>query len=194
LIRRECNSCWRGTRPDSPKAEALEPLLSGRQITRRGFLAKVGQGLAAANVAAGLLKDAGAQQPHLVVPDPPGKKVGYAVVGLGQLAIYQILRAIAQCEKSKVVAWVSGHADKANQLALRYGVDPNNVYNYQNYDSIKDNPDIDVIYIVLPNSMHAKYSIRGVRAGKHVLCEKPMASTPAECQAMIDAKRQANRE
>jgi hypothetical protein len=126
LIRRECNSCWRGTRPDSPKAEALGPLLSGRQITRRGFLAKVGQGLAAANVAAGLLKDAGAQQPHLVVPDPPGKKVGYAVVGLGQLAIYQILPAIAQCEKSKVVAWASGRADKANKLALRYGVDPKN--------------------------------------------------------------------
>ena len=88
---------------------------------------------------------------------------------------------------------MSGHPDKANKLALRYGVDPNNLYNYQNYDSIKDNPKVDVIYIVLPNSMHAEYTIRGVRAGKHVLCEKPMATTPAECQAMIDAARQANR-
>ena len=179
--------------PDSPKPDAREPILSGRQITRRGFLAKVGQGLAAANIAAVWLKDAVAQQPHLVVPDPPGKKVGYAVVGLGQLAIYQILPAIAQCEKSKVVALVSGHPDKASKIALRYGVDPKNIYNYENYDSIKDNPEVDVIYIVLPNSMHAEYTIRGVQAGKHVLCEKPMATTPAECQAMIDAARKANR-
>lgn len=162
----------------------------GNEITRRGFMARVGQGLIAANAAGMLLKDASAQ---LVVPDPPGKKMGWAIVGLGSLSINQILPAFAQCEKSKVVALVSGHADKASKLALRYGVNQKNIYNYQNYDSIKDNPEVDIIYIVLPNGMHCEYTVRGLQAGKHVLSEKPMANTPAECQQMIDAGRKANR-
>ncbi len=92
-----------------------------------------------------------------------------------------------------MVAFVSGHPDKANKLALRYGVNPKNIYNYQNYDTIRDNPEVDIIYIVLPNGMHAEYTVRGLQAGKHVLSEKPMANTPAECQQMIDAGRKANR-
>ena len=159
-------------------------------ITRRGFVTRIGGGLLAANVAGALLKNAAAQ---VKVPDPPGKKLGWAIVGLGSLAINQILPAFAKCEKSKVTALVSGHPDKANKLAARYGVNPKNIYNYQNYDSIKDNPEVDVIYVVLPNSMHAEYTIRGHQAGKHVLSEKPMANTPAECQQMIDAAKKADR-
>ncbi len=116
--------------------------------------------------------------------------MGWAIVGLGSLAINQILPAFAKCEKSKVVALVSGHPDKANKLALRYGVNPKNIYNYQNYDTIRDNPEVDIIYIVLPNGMHAEYTVRGHQAGKHVLSEKPMANTPADCQQMIDAGAQ----
>src|SRR5438046_6364876 len=163
---------------------------TGKEVTRRGFITRVGQGLVAANLAGSLLKNASAQ---LTVPDPPGKKLGCAIVGLGSLSINQILPAFAKCEKSKVVAFVSGHPDKANKLALRYGVSPKNIYNYQNYDTIKDNPDVDIIYIVLPNGMHAEYTIRGHQAGKHVLCEKPMANTPAECQQMVDAGKKADR-
>src|SRR4029079_7261726 len=121
------------------------------------------------------------------VPEPPGKKLGWAIVGLGSLAIHQILPAFAKCEKSKVVAFVSGHRDKADKLAARYGVDAANIYNYENYDSIKSNPSIDVVYVVLPNSRHAEYTVRALKAGKHVLCEKPMANTPAECEQMIAA-------
>jgi len=161
-----------------------------KDITRRGFITRVGQSLAVANVAGLLFKDAAAQ---LIVPEPPGRKLGWAIVGLGSLSINQILPAFARCEKSKVVVLVSGHPDKANKLALRYGVNSKNIYNYENYDSIKDNLEVDIIYIVLPNSMHAEYTIRGFQAGKHVLSEKPMATTPAECQAMIDAGRKANR-
>ena len=164
--------------------------ISEKELTRRGFITRVGQGLVATGVTAPLLKNAHAQ---LRVPDPPGKKLGWAIVGLGSLAINQILPAFAKCEKSKVVAFVSGHPDKANKLALRYNVNPKNIYNYQNYDSIKDNPEVDVIYIVLPNGMHAEYTIRGLQAGKHVLCEKPMASTSAECRQMIDAAKKADR-
>ena len=164
--------------------------MSESGISRRGFIGNLGKGLLAADVAGVLLKDSQAQ---LRVPDPPGKKLGWAIVGLGSLSINQILPAFAKCEKSRVTALVSGHPDKANKLALRYGVSPKNIYNYQNYDSIKDNPDVDVIYIVLPNGMHAEYTIRGHQAGKHVLSEKPMANTPAECQQMIDAAKKAER-
>ena len=168
--------------PDSPEKE----------ISRRGFLGKVGKSVAVASAAESLLKSAAAQGP-LVVPNPPGKKLGWAIVGLGSLAIYEILPAFAKCEKSKPVAFVSGHPDKANKLAERYSINPKNIYNYQNYDSIKDNPEVDIIYIVLPNSMHAEYTIRGFQAGKHVLTEKPMANTPADCQKMIDAGRAAGK-
>jgi predicted dehydrogenase len=168
--------------PDSPEKE----------ISRRGFLGTVGKGFAVASAAGSLLKNAAAQGP-LVVPNPPGKKLGWAIVGLGSLSIYEILPAFAKCEKSKPVAFVSGHPDKASKLAERYGINSKNIYNYQNYDSIKDNPEVDIIYIVLPNSMHAEYTIRGFQAGKHVLTEKPMANTPADCQKMIDAGRGAGR-
>src|SRR5258708_37300381 len=164
--------------------------MSDPGISRRGFIGKLGQGLVAANVAGALLKDASAQ---LVVPDPPGKKLGWAIVGLGSLAINQILPAFAKCEKSKVTALVIGHPDKPNKLAVRYGVNPKRIYNYQNYDSLKDNPEVDVIYIVLPNGMHAEYAVQGFQAGKHVLSEKPMPNTPAECKHIIAPAHKPNR-
>lgn len=160
-----------------------------KEITRRGFLIRAGAGMVAANMSGPLLKAASAQR----VPDPPGKKAGWAIVGLGNLAINEILPAFAKCEKSRLVALVSGHPEKANKLALRYAVNPKNIYNYQNYDSIRNNPEVDIIYIVLPNGMHAEYTVRGHQAGKSVLSEKPMANTPADCQEMIDAARRANR-
>jgi len=89
-------------------------------LTRRGFLEKAGQGLAAASALGSMATRAFAQQ----VPEPPGRKMGWAIVGLGNLAINQILPAFAKCEKSKVVALVSGHPDKAAKLAARYGVSP----------------------------------------------------------------------
>src|SRR5579859_6875141 len=137
-------------------------------ITRRTFLANAGKTVVAANLAGALAKDAAAQ---LKVPDPPGKKLGWAIVGLGSLSINQILPAFAKCEKSRVVAFVSGHPDKANKLALRYGVDPKHIYNNQNYDSIRDNPEVDIIYIVLPNGMHAEYTVRGLQ-GVSTSCRK----------------------
>jgi predicted dehydrogenase len=163
-----------------------------RELSRRGFLGKMSRGLVVASATGAFLKNAAGQQP-VVVPDPPGKKMGYAIVGLGMLSINEILPAFAKCEKSKPVAFVSGHPDKANKLALRYGINPKNIYNYENYGTIKDNPEVDIIYIVLPNFMHAEYTIRGFQAGKHVLTEKPMAVTPADCQQMIDAGRKAGK-
>ena len=158
-------------------------------LTRRSFLQKAGGSLAAAQALGALATRAAAQQ----VPEPPGRKLGFAIVGLGNLAINQILPAFAKCEKSKLVALVSGHPDKARKLALRYGVAEKAIYDYQGMDALRDNPEVDVVYVVLPNSMHAEYTVRALKAGKHVLCEKPMANTPAECQSMIDAAKLANR-
>src|SRR4029434_11017794 len=110
------------------------------------------------------------------------------------LAINQILPAFAKSEKSKLVAFVSGPRDRADKLAARYGVEAANIYNYENYDSIKNNPAIDVVYIVLPNGMHAEYTVRALQAGKHVLCAKPMGNTPAQCAHMHSAAHTAQRE
>ncbi len=160
-----------------------------RDVSRRVFLANAGRSLAAAQAIGALATRAAAQ----AVPEPPGRKLGWAIVGLGSLAINQILPAFARCEKSRVVALVSGHRDKAMKLAARYGVAQKGLYDYAGYDAIAGNPEVDVVYVVLPNSMHAEYTVRAHQAGKHVLCEKPMATTPADCQAMIEAARKADR-
>ena len=75
---------------------------------------------------------------------------------------------------------MSGHRDKALAQAAKYGVPESSIYSYENMDEFKNNPAIDAVYVALPNSMHAEYTIRSARAGKHVLCEKPMATTVAD--------------
>jgi predicted dehydrogenase len=158
-------------------------------LSRRRFLARAGQGLAAAQALGALATRAGAQ----TVPEPPGRKLGWAIVGLGSLSINQILPAFARAEKSRVVALVSGSPEKARKLALRYGVAERAIYDYQGFDRLRDNPEVDVVYVVLPNSMHAEYTIRAHAAGKHVLCEKPMATTVADAEAMVAAAGKAGR-
>jgi predicted dehydrogenase len=160
--------------------------MSNSSLTRRDFMQ---QAAASPLFAGALAAPSWAQR----VPDPPGKKLGWAIVGLGNLSINQILPAFAKCEKSKVTAFVSGSPEKANKLAARYGVNPKNIYNYQNYEELRNNPEVDIIYIVLPNGMHAEYTIRGAKAGKHILCEKPMANTPKDCEEMIAACKQAGK-
>jgi len=159
------------------------------RISRRNFLNAAGGTLAAALTPA----RPDAQVPAIKLPELPGKQIGFALVGLGNLAINQLMPAFAQCRRAKLVAFVSGRPEKAAQLAKLYNVDPKNIYNYDNYERVADNPAIDVIYVVLPNSMHAEYTIRALKAGKHVLCEKPMATTPQDCERMIAAAKAANR-
>lgn len=134
-----------------------------------------------------------ASKPAKEPPLSDEKKLGWAVVGLGKFATQQIIPSFAQCKQSKLVALVSDDRNKAESYARQYNVNPKNIYNYENYDSIRNNPEVDIIYIVLPNGLHAEYSIRGAQAGKHILCEKPMANTVEECQAMINAANKANR-
>jgi len=123
----------------------------------------------------------------------PGKKLGYCIVGLGRISMGQFMPGVRISQHSKIVALVSGHRPKAEQIADQYGVSHNAIYNYENYDTIRNNPEIDAVYIALPNGMHAEYTIRAAKAGKHVLCEKPMANTVEECEQMIAACKQADR-
>ncbi|HEY9125909.1 MAG TPA: Gfo/Idh/MocA family oxidoreductase, partial [Acidobacteriaceae bacterium] len=118
------------------------------------------------------------------------KKVGYAIIGLGRIADH-FMRGIQETSNSKVTGLVSGHPDKAARIAEKYGVPKESIYNYQNMDAMKDNPAIQAVYVALPNGMHAEYTIRSAKAGKHVLCEKPMSSTVAEAEQMIAACNEA---
>ncbi|MEO6916837.1 MAG: Gfo/Idh/MocA family oxidoreductase [Chitinophagaceae bacterium] len=121
----------------------------------------------------------------------PGKALGFALVGLGTLTLAEILPAFASCKYAKPVALVSGDPVKAGKIASQYGIASKNIYDYKNFDAIKNNPEIDIVYIVLPNSMHEEFTIRAANAGKHVLCEKPMATSSAEATRMIDACEKA---
>jgi len=122
------------------------------------------------------------------------KKVGFAIVGLGKYATEQIMPNFRDCEHARLAALVSGSPDKARKLAAEYGLAEQNIYSYDNFDAIKDNPEVDVVYIILPNGLHAEYTVRAAEAGKHVLCEKPMATTVADCERMIAACQKANRQ
>ncbi len=124
---------------------------------------------------------------------PPDKRIGYAIVGLGHLSLAQILPAFGSCKYSKPVALVSGDAAKAKNVAAQHGIPEKNIYNYQNFDQISTNPEIDAVYVVLPNSMHEEFVVRAAKAGKHVLCEKPMATSSKEAQNMITACKNAGK-
>lgn len=120
-------------------------------------------------------------------PLPPSERVGFAVVGLGRLALEEILPAFGESRKAKPVALVSGTPDKLKAVARQYGIAETACYDYGTFDRIRDNPEIKVVYIVLPNGMHREYTERAAAAGKHVLCEKPMATSSADARAMVAA-------
>lgn len=160
---------------------------------RRRFLKGL-LGLGAAKwLAAGttVSASAAAQSPP---PSAPPKKLGFALVGLGSLSENQIAPALfTKTRLCRLTGLVSGHPEKAKSWAQRYNVPERNIYDYQSFDRIKDNPEIDVVYVVLPNAMHAEFTIRAAKAGKHVLCEKPMAISVKECDQMIEACKAAKR-
>jgi predicted dehydrogenase len=119
------------------------------------------------------------------------KPLGFAAVGLGTISNI-FMSACAKTDKAKIVGLVTGHpADKGAKYSAMYNVPQDSIYTYETYDKIRDNKNIEAVYIGLPNSMHMDYTIRAAEAGKHVLCEKPMAISSAECRKMIDACKHA---
>ncbi len=162
--------------------------------TRRRFLYSLGLAGLSIPILSGITK---CNDEERSKPDP-GKnkkngKLGVALVGLGGYSTGQLGPALQQTEHCYLAGIVTGTPSKAVTWKEKYNIPEKNIYNYENYDSIKNNPDIDIIYVVLPNSMHAEYTIRAAKAGKHVTCEKPMAITVEDCNRMIDACKQAGK-
>ena len=117
---------------------------------------------------------------------PSSTPIRYAVVGLGHIAQVAVLPAFAHARRnSKLVAVVSDDRTKRREITRRYRLD--HAFSYEQFEDCLN--EVDAVYIALPNSMHAEYTVRAAKAGVHVLCEKPMAVTARECQRMISACR-----
>lgn len=122
------------------------------------------------------------------LPFSDGKKLNIAICGLGRYA--EILsRGLETSKYCRIAGVITGTPAKAEDWKTRYSIPRKNIYTYQNFDEIAKNKDIDLVYVVLPNSMHKNFTIRSAKAGKHVIVEKPMATSVADCQEMIDACR-----
>lgn len=126
-------------------------------------------------------------------PLPPEKRIGFAVVGLGRLTVEEILPAFGATKKARVTALVSGSPEKAAALAEQYGIEKSSIYGYDSLEKLKENSAVKCVYIVLPNAMHKEYTLRAAAAGKHVLCEKPMANSAAEAREMVNGCKTAGK-
>ena len=124
----------------------------------------------------------------------PGRKIGFAVCGLGNLSTHQIAPALQKTQFCQLTGIVTGHPAKAEQWKAQYNIPDKNVYHYDNMGDMANNPDIDVVYVVTPNGLHAEHTIKAARAGKHVLSEKPMEASVEKCQQMIDECRKAGKQ
>lgn len=120
-------------------------------------------------------------------PKKKKDKLGIALVGLGRYSNNQLAPALEETENCYLAGIVTGTPEKAEAWKEKYNIPEENIYNYENFDEIASNEDIDIVYVVLPISMHAEYTIRAARAGKHVICEKPMAMNVEEARQMVDA-------
>jgi predicted dehydrogenase len=151
---------------------------------RREFLRR-------ALAAAGLPFLGGALRP---LPQRVAQPLGVALAGLGSLSTNQIAPALQRTTNCRLAAIVTGSPEKAARWRQQYGIPARSVYGYDTMGRMADNPDIDIVYVVTPNALHAEHTIAAARAGKHVLCEKPMEVSTARCQAMIEACRSAGRQ
>jgi predicted dehydrogenase len=119
-----------------------------------------------------------------------GPVLRVAIMGLGSYGT-RVADAMKDCKKAKLVGVISGTPSKIPVWMEKYGIPDKNCYNYENFDNIKNNPDIDAVYVITPNSLHKDQSIRVAKAGKHVICEKPMALNAKEGEEMIAACQKA---
>ena len=120
-----------------------------------------------------------------------GRKLGIAMLGLGNYASGQLGPALRQTKLCKLTAVVTGHPEKGEKWAADYSLKKENIYSYESFDRIADNKDVDIVYVVTPPALHPEFVIRAARAGKHVITEKPMATSVADCDRMIEACKRA---
>ncbi len=155
--------------------------------SRRDFLQKIAVSAAALPFLP-LISAAGSKE-----LDKPydGPVLRVAIMGLGGYGT-RVAEAMQACKKAKLVGVISGTPAKIKTWQAKYNIPEKNCYNYENFDRIKDNPDIDAVYVITPNALHHDQVIRVAKAGKHVICEKPMAVNAKEGQEMVDACKRAN--
>lgn len=131
------------------------------------------------------------QKPDLPLPEAERRRVGYAIVGIGELSAGELIPAARTSEHAYVAALVTTEPEKGRAFARAYDLTDEDVYTYDRFEDLKDREDVEAVYIVLPNSLHREYVERAAQMGKHVLCEKPLSVNEAEAQAMVDACRAA---
>lgn len=156
--------------------------MKGKKLSRRQAvqnISVIGAGLAFA--------------PSVLKTSTDTNPLGVALVGLGNYASRQLGPALRHTKHCKLTGIVTGTPEKEEKWQKEYGIKKENTYNYQTFDRIAQSPDIDIVYIVLPNFMHKEYTIRALKAGKHVICEKPMGMDAFECKEMITAAKKAGK-
>ena len=158
--------------------------IESQPVSRRKIIKTLGLGTAAVFLSPNSL---------LACTSRKKEKLGVALVGLGYYSTDLLAPALQQTKHCYLAGIVTGSPSKAATWKQKYNIPDKNIYTYSNFDSIANNPDIDVVYVVLPPSMHREYVLRAANAGKHVWCEKPMAMTAKECLDMIDACRNNKR-
>jgi predicted dehydrogenase len=120
-----------------------------------------------------------------------GRKLGIAMLGLGGYASGQLGPALRETKLCELTAVVTGHPEKGEKWAAEYNLKKENTYSYESFDRIADNKDVDIVYVVTPPALHPEFTIRAAKAGKHVISEKPMATSVADCNSMIAACKKA---
>lgn len=156
--------------------------------SRRDFLQKI----AASALTLPFVPAFGKENKEQLIEVPyDGPMLRVAIMGLGSYGT-RVANAMQDCKMAKLVGVISGTPSKVKDWQSKFNIPEKNCYNYENFDKIKDNPDIDAVYVVTPNALHAPQAIRVAKAGKHVICEKPMALNAKEGQSMVDACKKAN--
>ncbi|MBI5708503.1 MAG: Gfo/Idh/MocA family oxidoreductase [Armatimonadetes bacterium] len=164
-------------------------------MTRRDLLIGAGASVLAPG-GLRILRDGPDLAPQTPDPGPQtlnSNPVGWAILGIGSYAQNQIMPNFAACKNAKLVALISGHQAKLDNFGDKYAISKKNRFLYDQMDLIKDNPEIEVVYVITPPSTHPDFAIRAAKLGKHICCEKPMAPAVADCQRMIDACKRAGK-
>jgi predicted dehydrogenase len=156
--------------------------------SRRNFLQKMGVSALALKLAplAGLAAD----NPEATITPYDGPVLRVAIMGIGTYGNI-VARALQASTKAKLVGVVSGSPAKVKDWQTKYGIPDKNVYNYDNFEDIKNNPDIDAIYVIVPNFLHKPYVLRAAKTGKHIISEKPLGLTGKEAQEIVDGCKKA---
>jgi predicted dehydrogenase len=155
--------------------------------SRREFLEK----LTASAIALPLLRQFNTEKNKPVYnPAYDGPVLRVAIMGLGSYGT-RVGEAMQSCKMAQLTGVISGTPSKIKSWQGKYKIPEKNCYNYENFDSIKDNPDIDAVYVITPNALHHDHVIRAAKAGKHVICEKPMAVNAAKGLEMVEACKKA---